>query len=85
MRYVREDIPPKTLNGYTSAKPIENVFIQSNLRSRKWFLSCSYNPNTNSIADHLHCIGRRIDVYSSKYDNFIVHRDLNTQTSNSFL
>ena len=24
-----------------------------------------HNPNTNLIADHLHCIGRGIDFYSS--------------------
>ena len=47
-------------------------------------LSCSYNPNTNLIADHLHCIGRRIVFCSSKYDNFIVLGDLNTEVSNSF-
>ena len=47
-------------------------------------LSCSYNPNTNLIADHLHCIGRGIVFCSSKYDNFIVLGDLNTEVSNSF-
>ena len=35
--------------------------------------------------DHLHCIGRGIDFYSSKYDNFIVPGDLNTEVSKSFL
>ena len=85
--YVREDIPCKILNECTSdsEKSIENVFIQINLRSKKWLLSCSYNPNTNLIADHLHCIGRGIDFYSSKYDNFIVLGDLKSEISNSFL
>ena len=54
--------------------------------SSKWLLPCSYNPNTNLVvADHLHCIGRRIDFYSSKYDDFIILSDLNTELSNSFL
>ena len=52
---------------------------------KKWLLLCSYNPNTNLIADHLHCIGRGIDFYSSKYDTFIVLGDLNTEVTNSFL
>ena len=71
------------MNEYTPEKPIENIFVEINLRSRKWLLSCSYNPNTNLIADHLHCIGRGIDFYSSKY-NFIILGELNTEVSNSF-
>ena len=72
------------MNEYTPEKPIWNFFVEFNLRSRKLLLSCSYNPNTNLIADHLHCIGRRIVFCSSKYDNFIVLGDLNTEVSNSF-
>ena len=83
--YVREDIPCKILNEYTPEKPIENLFVEINLRSRKWLLSCSYNPKINLIADHLPCIGRGIDFYSSKYDNFIVLVDLNAEVSNSFM
>ena len=69
----------------TPEKPIENLFVEINLRSRKWLVSCSYNQRTNLIADHLHYIGRRIDFYSSKYDNFVVLGDLNTEISNSFM
>ena len=70
---------------YTPNKPIENPFIEINLRSKKWLLSCSYNPKAHLIADHLHCIDRVIDFYSSKYDNFAVLGDLNTEVSNSFM
>ena len=73
------------MNKYTPEKPIEHLFIEISLRSRKFLLSCSYNSNTNLITDHLHCIGRGIDFYSSKYDNFIVPGDLNTEVSKSFL
>ena len=83
--YVGEDIPCKILNEYTPEKPIETFFVEINVRTRKWLLSCSYNQNTNLIADHLHCIGRGIDFYSSKYDSFIVLADLNTEVSNSFM
>ena len=37
------------------------------------------------MADHFHCIGRGIDFYSSKYNNFIVLGHLNKEISNSFL
>ena len=83
--YVHEDIPCKTLNEYNREKPIGNFFVEINLRSRKWLRSFSYNPNVNLIADHLHHIGRGIDFYYSKYDNFNVFDDLNTEFSNLFL
>ena len=83
--YVPEDIPCKILKEYTPEKPIEKFFVEINLRSRKWLVPCSYNSKTNLIADHLHCIGRGIDFYSSKYGNFIVLGDLNTEVSNSFM
>ena len=83
--YVREDIQRKILKEYTPEKPIENLFAEINLRSRKWLLSGSDSPKTNLIADYLHCIGGGIDLYSSKYDNFIVLGDLNTEISNSFM
>ena len=79
--YVREDILCKILKEYTPEKPRETFFVEINLRSRKWLLSCSYSPKTNLIAFHLQCIGRGIDFYSSKYDNFIVLGDLNTEVT----
>ena len=82
---VREDIACKILNEYTPEKPIQNFFVEINLRPTKWLLSCSYNRRTNLIADIVHCIGRGIDFYSSKHSNFIALGDLNTEASNSFL
>ena len=41
--YVRENIPRKILNEYPSEKPIEDIYVKVNLRSRKWLLPCSYN------------------------------------------
>ena len=84
--FIREDIPCTILNEYNPEKP-RNIFFfaEINSRSRKWLLSRSYNPNANLIVDHLHCIGRGIDFYSSKYDSFIVVGDLNTEISDLFL
>ena len=69
--YVRKDIPCKILKEYTPEKPIENFFVEINVRSRKWLLSCSYNPKINLIADNLHCV--------------LVLGDLNAEVSNSFM
>ena len=63
--YVREDIPCRIFNKYTSEteNSNENVFAEINLRSTKWLLSCSYKPNTNLITDHLQSTVRGIDFY----------------------
>ena len=42
--HVRDDIPCKILKEYTPEKAIENLFVEINLRLRKWLLACSYNP-----------------------------------------
>ena len=79
---VRKDLLFKILKEGTPEKPIENFFVKINLRSKKWLLSCSscsYNRNTKLIADHLHCIGREIHFYSSKYDNFVAFGEINTK------
>ena len=63
--YVREGIPCKIFNEYTSEteNPNENVFAEIYLRSKKWLLSCSYKPSTNLITDHLHSTVKGIDFY----------------------
>ena len=72
MLFVREETPSKLLSAYKPNSSVENVFIKMNLRSKKWLLSCSYNPNLTLLNNHIQNISRGIDVYSSKYDNFIV-------------
>ena len=51
---------------------------------KKWLLLCLGNPNTNLIADLLHCTWR-IDFFSSKYDNFIVLDDIFLHFWNDFV
>ena len=45
MLFVREEIPSKLLSEYKPNSSVENIFIEINLRSKKWLLPCSYNPN----------------------------------------
>ena len=40
-------------------------------------------PNKNLISDHRKEIGKNLDSYSSKYDNFIFPGDLDTKTTES--
>ena len=42
---IREHIPFKLLNADTSSSGIENLLAEINLRSKKCFISISYNPH----------------------------------------
>ena len=42
MVFVREDIPSRVLS---LNKSIESLFIELNVRKKKWLLCCTYNPN----------------------------------------
>ena len=62
---------------------IESFFIEINIRKKKWLLVCTYNPNKNLISNHLKEIGKNLDNYSAKYDNFILLGDLNSEPTES--
>ena len=83
--YVRNHVPCKVLNAFENLENFEHMFLELNLNAKKWLLSCSYNPNSNSIAHHLDHVSKGLDYYSSKYDNFILLGDYNAQVDNDFV
>ena len=60
-------------------------FVEINIRKKKWLISCSYNPHLEFIDTHLTHIGKRLDSFSSKYDDYILMGDFNTELSNNFV
>ena len=85
MLFVREDIPSKLLPNINPSCNIENIFVEINLRSKKWLISGSYNPNVSHIQNHTVNLSKNLDFYSSKYENFIVIGDFNAEMTNSCL
>ena len=75
--FIREDIPCSILN--IKQLTIEALFIEINLRKKKWLLCCSYNPHKNLIVAHLREIQVALDVLSSKYENIIIIGDFNSE------
>ena len=80
--FVREDVPSRILNP-KSKTDIETLSVEINLRKRKWFLNCSYNPHKNQISNHLEYLNRLIDEYNTYYENFIFIGDFNTSVEES--
>ena len=79
--YIREDIPTKVLSFETP--PIECFYVEINLHKKKWLLSCSYNPEKGNIKNHLQALSTSLDIYSSRYDHFLVLGDFNVDIENS--
>ena len=78
--YIQEDIPSTLLNSDMS---IESFSTEINIRKKKWLLVWTYNQNKNLISNHVKEIGKNLDNYSSKYDNFILLCDLNSEPTKS--
>ena len=78
--YVRDDISSCLLTEYKLQDNTECLFIEINIRKKKWLFCCSYNPNKNNISKHLHCLSKGLDTYISEYDNIMILRDLNVES-----
>ena len=85
MLYVREDIPSKLLSNNDQDSEIENIFVEINLRSKKWLICGTYNPKTSHIKNYLQILSQRFNQYFSKYDNIIALGDFNAEMSNNHL
>ena len=81
MVFVREHIPSKIIS--KEILSIEGMFIELNFRKKKWLLSCSYNPNFNTITDHLEILRRNLYLYSVQYENLILIGDFNKDINHS--
>ena len=77
--YVKEDIPSSLLNLDTS---YEAMYIEINVRKKKWLIGCSYNPKQNMIAPHLEQVGQYLDKYLTNYDQFLLLGDMNADPDN---
>ena len=50
---------------------VEVIFVEINLRQRKWLSGCPYNPHKSKIENLLNKIKINLDSFSSKYENFL--------------
>ena len=55
---------------------VEGLFVEINLG---WLLCCSYNSKKSLISNHLKEIGNNLDLLSSKFDNYLLMGDFNSE------
>ena len=70
--YVRKDIPAKFIKGITVSNSFEGLFIELNLRNKKWLLGRLHNVHRDNIISHLGTISNVLDKLCKGYENLIL-------------
>ena len=83
--YIREGIPTKQLKLHTFPSDIEGMFIELNLRKTKWLLYGTYHPPEQDDKYFFDCLGKALDIYSNKYDKFLLIGDFNAEVGETHL
>ena len=79
--YIRNHIPRTPLKNLPFPKNLEGIFIEMYLRKYKWLLFDGYNPSEGNIESFLKGIGAVLDHHMTKYENFLLLGDFNSELS----
>ena len=53
----------------------EGLFVEVNLRSKKWLLGCSYNPHKVKVTSHFCKVSTALVKFCTDYENIILLSD----------
>ena len=73
----RESLITRLLSRYSFPHDIEILFIELNLRKKKWLICYCYNPHKNLINYHLQELAKGIQMDSNNYDGILLMGDFN--------
>ena len=79
--YFRNNITLKLLKTENLPSDIQAIFIEMNIKSKKWLLCCTYNPNKSLIENHLRQLQKQLEAFSERYEHFLIMGDFNTDVS----
>ena len=77
--YVRNGVPAKELKEYQLPDNIECGFLEININNKKWLLANIYRPPSQGEGYFFQEIGKSLDHFSLKFENFILMGDFNTE------
>ena len=83
--YIREDIPCKEIKTHKLPDNIEGIFIEINLRNKKWIIIGGYNPEKETISYFLTNVSKELDKLLGNYDNVLVLGDFNSPVSEKYM
>ena len=70
--HVREDIPTNYTKWIRVRNSFEGLFVELNLRNKKWLLRCSYKTQRDNIISHLNIISNALDKVCTDYEYLIL-------------
>ena len=77
--YLRDDIPSKKIKlQYTLPSDVECLFIEMNLRKKKYLIVGGYNPHKEYSRYFLSHVGKALDTLLCDYDNILLLGDFNS-------
>ena len=77
--YIRDDIPCTLLSAHPSTINLEGISLEINFNKSKWLLFGGYNPKLENIVNFVKEMGHVLDFYMTKYDNFLLLGDFNSE------
>ena len=81
--YFKNAIIAKSLK--TIKLPIEVIFMEMNLRSKKWLLYFTYNPNKSLLERHLNQSQAQLELFCKNYEHLLILGDFNANISEPIL
>ena len=76
--FIKEGIPTKLLpTNFTQ----EGIFMEINLKKKKWLFLGGYNPDKSRIKEYLAELSTNLDQLIVSYENIIVMGDFNSETT----
>ena len=60
---------------------IEAIFIEMSLRSKKWLLCFTYNPNKSLLERHLNQTDSQLEIFCKNYEHLLMLGDFNANIS----
>ena len=79
--YIRKDMPSKLLADHKLPNDIEEIFVELNLRKKKWFLFGSYHLPSQSEEYFFHQVKKGLDMCSKFYERYMLIGDFNAEES----
>ena len=79
--YFRNNITTKLLKLENLPSDTEAIFIEMNIKCKKWLLFCKCNPNKSLIENHLRQLQKQLEAFSERYEHFLIMRDFNADVS----
>ena len=78
--YLRNKITSKLLKIENLSSDIEAIFIEMNIKSKKWLHCCTYNFNKSLIENHLRQLQKQLEAFSERYEHFLMIGDFNAMS-----